>query len=176
MKKLSPADLKKHVDLINSQKPILKDIVFVENGVEVSGQIFVKKISYQHMVEIEKSYQWEPHPDDEGLVRVIGFDEVRLRAAQLLATICVDDQGTPFFKDIDEVLHSYMQMCKAMWNVANDVNLFLGKLTTTNSKKTKSSRNSRSTASAETASKASEPTLATGNSSTGENTATDADV
>lgn len=176
MKKLNPLELKKHVDETNAQRAILKDIVFVENGVEVVGQIYVKKVSYKDLREIEKSFNWLPDEEDPGMLTLQDIDELRLRSAQILATVCVDEKGTPFFKDIDEVLHSYMNMCKAMWSVSNEVNLFVGKLTTKNSTKTKSSRNSRSKASAGTALNPSETTSLNGNSPTGENTGDDAEA
>lgn len=68
MKKLNPLELKKHVDETNAQRAILKDIVFVENGVEVVGQIYVKKVSYKDLREIEKSFNWLPDEEDPGML------------------------------------------------------------------------------------------------------------
>lgn len=176
MKKLSPADLKKHVEIQSSQKAVLKDIKFVENGVEVIGQIYVKKISYEHTRDIDKSFSWKPNPDDETMLQLSDVDEVQLRATQVFATVCVDEDGTPFFESLEQTVTSYIEMIKAMWLVSNEVNFFVGKSLTKNSKKTKSTQNSRSKASAETASNSSETASADGNTTTGVNTDDDAEA
>lgn len=170
---LDPKALQAKVEQQTKEKAVLKDIEFIENGVPVKGKIYVKKLGFLEVEEIDNSYTWEKDPNDEDMMRVKSVDNQRIRAAQIYGTVCVDEEGTLFFKSVDQVLKSFPGMCKAMWNLSNEVNVFWGKLPKTNSTTTNSGQNSQSTELVETVSKKSKERSRTGNSNTGEITSKD---
>lgn len=164
---LDPQALQAKVKQRTEEKAVLKDIEFVENGVLVKGKIFVKKLGFLEVEEIDNSYTWEIDPDEEGMMRVKSIDHHRMRAAQIFGTICVDEDGKLFFESVDQVLKAYPAMCKAMWSVSNEHNVFVGKLTTTTLKDTNSGQNSQSTESAVVPSKPAKKRSQTGNIDSG---------
>lgn len=164
---LDPKALQKKVKENLIEKPVLKDVKFLEQGTEVEGQIYVKKLSFTFAEELEKSYTWKPHEDDDGLLQLDKIDVPRLKAAHILATICTDEKGTAFFENIEQVFACGPDMCRTFWEASNAVNVFWGKSTTKNSKETKSLQNSQSTESVETVSLASETQSLNGNMPSG---------
>lgn len=170
---LDPKALQAKVEQQTKEKAVLKDIEFIENGVPVKGKIYVKKLGFLEVEEIDNSYTWEIDPDEEGMMRVKSIDHQRMRAAQIFGSICVDEDGKLFFESVEQVLKAYPAMCKAMWSVSNEHNVFVGKLTTTTSKDTNSGQNLQSTESAVVPSKPARKRSQTGNSNTGEITSKD---
>lgn len=165
---LDPKELQAKVKQKNASKPVLVPVEFIEEGTEVKGNIYIKPVSYENAAELEKAYTWKPKEDDPEYMELESIDLTRLKAAQLYATVCVDEKGTPFFKSVDEVLKSYPSMCRAFWEASNSINVFVGKLKTANSSETKSLQNLPCTESAETASTALNETSLSGNMPSGE--------
>lgn len=165
---LDPKSLQAKVKQKNKQKAVLVPVEFVEEGVEIKGQIYVKPVSFELTHELEKAYTWKPNEEDPDYMVLDTVDLTRLKAAQVFATICVDEQGTAFFKSVEEVLRSYPAMCRAFWEASNGINVFVGKSPIKNSNETKSSQNSPSTESAETASTMLSETSVKENMPTGE--------
>lgn len=164
---LDPKALQAKVQANLEEKAVLKPLSFVENGVSINGEIYVKKLEFGEVEALDAAYTWKEDPDDPEIMRVEKIDHQKLRAAQIYATICIDEDGTPFFKSVESVLKSYPNMCKAMWSVSNEVNIFWGKLTTTTSKDTNSGQNLQSTESVATPSKVLKSRSQTGNIDSG---------
>lgn len=126
-------------------KAIQKPVEFVINGKEIKGLVYVKALSYEAVSEVDNAFKWEPIEDEPGMMKLESIDDHHLRAAQILGTICTDENGTPYFSSIELVKSYPASACKAFWSVANEVNVFSGKLLTTNSQKTNSGQNLSST-------------------------------
>ena len=164
---LDPKALQAKIKQDINQLPVLVDVKFIEQGVEIPGQVYVKKISYTHADELEKAYTWKPHEEDEGLMQLDKIDVPRLKAAHIFATICTDEKGTPFFENIEQVFQCGPDMCRAFWDASNSINLFWGKSVTKSSNETKSLQSSQSTESVETVLPASETQSLNGNMPSG---------
>lgn len=173
---LDPKALQAKIKQDINQLPVLVDVKFIEQGVEIPGQVYVKKISYTHADELEKAYTWKPHEEDESLMQLEKINVSRLKAAHIFATICTDEKGTPFFENIEQVFQCGPDMCRAFWDASNSINLFWGKSVTKSSSETKSLQNSQSTESVETASPKSKAESRSGSTLSGEPTETRAEA
>lgn len=154
---------------------VKKPIEFIIKGKEIKGFVYVKSLSYAAVAEADNAFKWEPLKDKPGMMKLESIDDHHLRAAQILGTICTDEQGTPYFETIEQVKDYPATACKAFWTVANEVNVFSGKLLTTNSENTNSGQNSSLTESVDEASQKPDDTLATKNTNSGKNTEVDED-
>lgn len=142
---LNPSDLQELCKEFCEEKPVLKEIKFKLNGVERSANIYVRQLSYADTAAIDEAYIWEKDPEDSELLKFKGVNRKALQAAQLLGTICIDEEGTSFFSDLDQALKTHPNVAQAMYVVADEVNNFWGKLKTEISVETKSGQNLSST-------------------------------
>ncbi len=167
---LDPKALHEAISHEVGTKAIQKPVEFVINGKEIKGLVYVKALSYEAVSEVDNAFKWKPIEDEPGMMELESIDDHHLRAAQILGTICTDENGTPYFSSIEQVKSYPAPACKAFWSVANDVNVFLGKLMTTNSQKTNSGQSLSSTESLEEPLLKPKPTRtsATANTSSGE--------
>lgn len=124
-----------------SENPELK----VGDQVELEGQVFVKRMSFKASREASKAFEWDIDYEDVEKSKLKSVDSDQLQATQILGTICEDSKGTPFFSSIQDVYDSDPSFINALYQVADDVNNFMGKLVKKNSEETNSSVNSSST-------------------------------
>ena len=130
-----------------NQKLTIGDIV------ELEGQVFVKRMSFKASRDASKAFEWDIDYEDVEKSKLKSVDSDQLQATQLLGTICEDAKGTPFFASMQDVYDSDPSFINALYEVADDVNNFMGKSRTKNSTETNSSANSSSTESVEAPSK-----------------------
>lgn len=137
------------------QLKVVSDNPKIEIGeqLELEGQVFVRRMSFKASREAFKAFEWDFDVQDIEKSKVKSFDSDHLQASQILGTICEDSKGTPFFSSIQDVYDSDPSFINALYKVADEVNNFMGKLVTKNSKETNSSVNSSSTESVEAPSK-----------------------
>jgi len=112
--------------------------------VELSGQVFIKRLSYKDIEETAKAYKWELDLENIENSKIKSIDSRLLRAAQLVGAVCEDKSGKSFFESTDEVYDSDPIFIEALYKVADGVNNFSGKSQTKNSTKTNSGVNSSS--------------------------------
>lgn len=124
------------------EKPVKKTIVFSLDGIEHSADIYVRRLSYEDTAAIDAAYLWEPDENDPEELTFKGIEGKSLQAAHLLGSICIDDKGTKFFEDVQHVLRTHPNVCRAMYAKADEVNNFWGKSKNQSSKETKSGQNS----------------------------------
>ena len=127
--------------------------LLIGDVVELEGQVFVKRLNFKASREVSKAFEWEFDLKDIENSKVKSVDSDRLQASQILGTICEDSKGTPFFTSVQDIYDSDPSFINALYQVADGVNNFMGKLVTKNSKETNSSVSSSSTESVETQSK-----------------------
>lgn len=118
--------------------------------VDLSGQVFIKRLSFEDIEATSKAYQWDFDFENIENSKVIGLNHRLLRAAQLLGSVCEDETGTKFFESVDDVFDSDPIFVEALYQVADSVNKFSGKSQKKNSKSTNSGANSSSAESVET--------------------------
>lgn len=118
--------------------------------VELEGQVFIKKLSFEDQGEITKAYEWDLDKENIENSKLKAINTNQLQAAQMLGTICEDVKGTPFFKDVSEVKESDSAFINALYAVSDDINNFLGKSRKKNLSETNSGVNLSSTESVET--------------------------
>jgi len=121
--------------------------------VDLSGQVFIKRLSFEDIEATSKAYQWDFDFDNIENSKVIGLNHRLLRAAQLLGSVCEDEKGTKFFESVDDVFDSDPIFVEALYQVADSVNKFSGKSRKKNSMNSNSGVNLPSTESVETESK-----------------------
>ena len=121
--------------------------------VDLSGQVFIKRLSFEDIEATSKAYQWDFDFENLENSKMIGLNHRLLRAAQLLGSVCEDEKGTKFFESVDDVFDSDPIFVEALYQVADSVNKFSGKSQKKNSKSTNSGVNSSSVESVETESK-----------------------
>jgi Phage tail assembly chaperone, TAC len=124
-----------------SENPDLK----IGDQVELEGQVFVKRMSFKASREAAKAFEWDIDYDDVEKSKLKSVDSDQLQATQLLGTICEDAKGTPFFTSAQDVYDSDPSFIAALYQIADEVNNFMGKLVKKNSSETNSSENSSST-------------------------------
>ena len=117
----------------------------IGDQLELEGQVFVRRMSFKASREASKAFEWDFDVQDIEKSKVKSVDSDHLQASQILGTICEDSKGTPFFTSIQDVYDSDPTFINALYKVADEVNNFMGKLVTKNSKETNSSVNSSST-------------------------------
>lgn len=115
--------------------------------VELEGQVFIKRLSFAAQQEVAKAFEWDvvTNPQDPVLKEVNGS---RLVASRLIGSICEDEKGTPFFTKLEDVYTSDPKFIDAVYQEADKVNNFTGKLLKKNSSETNSGVSSSSTESA----------------------------
>lgn len=114
--------------------------------VELEGQVFIKRLSYEDIEEVSKAYTWNIDYQNLENSTLESVDRRLLRAAQLLGSVCEDAAGKAFFEDIADVYSSEPVFVEALYVVADEVNNFSGKSRTKNSEKMNSGVSSSSTA------------------------------
>ena len=124
-----------------SENPELK----VGDQVELEGQVFVKRMSFKASREASKAFEWDIDYEDVEKSKLKSVDSDQLQATQLLGTICEDAKGTPFFTSAHDVYDSDPSFIAALYQIADEVNNFMGKLVKKNSSETNSSENLSST-------------------------------
>ena len=172
-------DPKSFQDVIAQQtqeKAVLIPIEWVEAGEQKKANVYIKKIQYSESLEIEKSYHWEPVEDEPGLMRLESIDHHRLRAAQIYASICVDEDGTLMFTSVDQVVKARPEVCQSLWTASNNINTFVGKPQTKNSAEMKSGQSLSSTELAEKPLPKPKERCKTVNSNSGSTTEPDVEV
>lgn len=112
--------------------------------VELSGQVFIKRLSYKDIEETSKAYQWEFNKEQIEKSTVKSVNGRLLCAAQLLGSVCEDSSGKMFFASIDDVNDSDPVFIESLYKVSDAVNNFSGKSRSKNSAKTNSGVNSSS--------------------------------
>ncbi|WP_291349460.1 MULTISPECIES: phage tail assembly chaperone family protein, TAC [unclassified Acinetobacter] len=117
----------------------------VGDQVELEGQVFVKRMSFKASREASKAFEWDIDYEDVEKSKLKSVDSDQLQATQLLGTICEDAKGTPFFTSAQDVYDSDPSFIAALYQIADEVNNFMGKLVKKNSEETNSSVNSSST-------------------------------
>ncbi|WP_238796667.1 phage tail assembly chaperone family protein, TAC [Acinetobacter pittii] len=121
--------------------------------VDLSGQVFIKRLSFEDIEATSKAYEWDFDFENIENSKVIGLNHRLLRAAQLFGSVCEDEKGTKFFESVEDVFDSDPIFVEALYKVADSVNKFSGKSQKKNSKSTNSGVNSQSAESVETESK-----------------------
>ncbi|WP_151761485.1 phage tail assembly chaperone family protein, TAC [Acinetobacter seifertii] len=121
--------------------------------VDLSGQVFIKRLSFEDIEATSKAYQWDFDFENLENSKMIGLNHRLLRAAQLLGSVCEDEKGTKFFESVDDVFDSDPIFVEALYQVADSVNKFSGKSQKKNSKSSNSGVNSQSVELVETESK-----------------------
>lgn len=121
--------------------------------VDLSGQVFIKRLSFEDIEATSKAYQWDFDFENLENSKMIGLNHRLLRAAQLLGSVCEDEKGTKFFESVDDVFDSDPIFVEALYQVADSVNKFSGKSQKKNSKNSNSGVSSQSAESVETESK-----------------------
>ncbi|OUC67314.1 phage tail assembly chaperone family protein, TAC [Acinetobacter seifertii] len=121
--------------------------------VDLSGQVFIKRLSFEDIEATSKAYQWDFDFENLENSKMIGLNHRLLRAAQLLGSVCEDEKGTKFFESVDDVFDSDPIFVEALYQVADSVNKFSGKSQKKNSKSSNSGVNSQSVELVETKSK-----------------------
>ncbi|HFX6519022.1 TPA: phage tail assembly chaperone family protein, TAC [Acinetobacter nosocomialis] len=121
--------------------------------VDLSGQVFIKRLSFEDIEATSKAYQWDFDFENLENSKMIGLNHRLLRAAQLLGSVCEDEKGTKFFESVDDVFDSDPIFVEALYQVADSVNKFSGKSQKKNSTNSNSGVNSQSAESVETESK-----------------------
>lgn len=129
-----------------------KSEVEIGDEIELEGQVFIKRLSFIAQQEVAKAFEWDvvTNPDDPVLKEINGS---RLVASRLIGSICEDGKGTPFFTSLADVYTSDPKFIDAVYQEADKVNNFTGKLLKKNSSETNSGANSSSTESVEGPSK-----------------------
>ena len=156
MKKLSLSEIKSGA-LLGKPQPITVQIKV--DGEDFEFDTHIKPFSYATVVA-----RW----------KAVGENKEAL-AGTIASCVC-DEAGELQFTE-DQVREKFSeQLIEAIWQKIYDVNNIGGKSTTTSSEKTNSLQNSPSTESVETPLKPSKKTSASKKSTTGENTATDAEA
>lgn len=112
--------------------------------VQLSGQVFIKRLSYKDIEETAKAYKWDLDLENIENSKIKSIDSRLLRAAQLVGSVCEDNSGKSFFESTDEVYDSDPIFIEALYKVADGVNNFSGKSQTKSSEKTNSGVNSSS--------------------------------
>ncbi|WP_336141999.1 phage tail assembly chaperone family protein, TAC [Acinetobacter sp. 102] len=125
----------------------------VGDQIELEGQVFVKRMSFKASREASKAFEWDIDYEDVEKSKLKSVDSDQLQATQLLGTICEDAKGTPFFTSAQDVYDSDPSFIAALYQIADEVNNFMGKLVKKNSSETNSLENSSSTESAAAPSK-----------------------
>lgn len=121
--------------------------------VELSGQVFIKRLSYKDIEATAKAYNWDIDYQNLENSKIKSVDGRLLRAAQLLGSVCEDTSGKMFYESIDDIYDSDPIFIEALYKVADGVNNFSGKSQTKSSEKTNSGVNSSSTESVDEQSK-----------------------
>ena len=129
-----------------------KSEVAIGDEIELEGQVFIKRLSFLAQQEVAKSFEWDvlTNPDDPVLKEINGS---RLVASRLVGSVCEDVKGTPFFTSLADVYTSDPKFIDAVYQEADMVNNFAGKLRKKNSSETNSGVSSSSTESVEGPSK-----------------------
>lgn len=109
--------------------------------VQLSGQVFIKRLSYKDIEETAKAYQWEFDKEHFEKSVVKSVNGRLLCAAQLLGSVCEDASGKMFFASIDDVNDSDPVFIEALYKVSDAVNNFSGKSQSKNSEKMNSGVN-----------------------------------
>ncbi|WP_433846900.1 phage tail assembly chaperone family protein, TAC [Acinetobacter proteolyticus] len=146
-------DVKWSVEVTNENLEQLKSVsenqeLKVGDQIELEGQVFVKRMSFKASREAAKAFEWDIDYDDVEKSKLKSVDSDQLQATQLLGTICEDAKGTPFFTSAQDVYDSDPSFIAALYQIADEVNNFMGKLVKKNSSETNSLVNSSSTESA----------------------------
>lgn len=113
--------------------------------VELSGQVFIKRLSYKDIEATAKAYNWDIDYQNLENSKIKSVDGRLLRAAQLLGSVCENTSGKMFYESIDDIYDSDPIFIEALYKVADGVNNFSGKSQTKSSEKTNSGVNSSST-------------------------------
>jgi len=138
MNKLNPEALLELCNEVRGEKPVKKTITFNINNVDHTADIFIKQLSYEDTAAIDAAYIWEPDKEDPEELQFKGIEGKSLQAAHLLGSICIDEKGTKFFENVEHVLKTHPNVCRAMYAKADEVNNFWGKPTSEHSSKKKS--------------------------------------
>ncbi|WP_151765938.1 phage tail assembly chaperone family protein, TAC [Acinetobacter colistiniresistens] len=117
--------------------------------VELSAQVFIKRLSYKDIEATSKAYHWKLDLQNIENSTLEGVDSRLLRAAQLLGSVCENAKGKMLYESTDEVYDSDPVFIEALYQVSDAVNNFSGKSQTKNSEKMNSGVNSSSTESAD---------------------------
>lgn len=164
-KTLSILDIKKQT---SKSFVVEKEISFTSiDGEECTAKVFVKKLSYSALMDVNKAYEFEIV---KGEAKYKGLDIARLQAGQILHSICMDKTGKKLFNNIDEIYELIPEMGFALHAASDEVNNFSGKSQTKSSESTSSGVNSSSTESVEEQSKSASETSATEKQQSGEST------
>ncbi|MCH7379326.1 phage tail assembly chaperone family protein, TAC [Acinetobacter higginsii] len=142
-------DVKWTVEVTNENIEQLKSVsenqeLKVGDQVDLEGQVFVKRMSFKASREASKAFEWDIDYEDVEKSKLKSVDSDQLQATQLLGTICEDAKGTPFFASAQDVYDSDPSFIAALYQIADEVNNFMGKLVKKNSSETNSSENSSS--------------------------------
>lgn len=121
--------------------------------VDLSGQVFIKRLSYKDIEEVSKAYKWNIDLANVEDMTLASIDTRLLRAARLLGSVCEDAKGTTFFESVNDVYDSDPVFIEALYGVADSINNFSGKSRNKNSKSTNSGVKSQSVELAGTESK-----------------------
>ena len=113
--------------------------------VDISAQVFIKRLSYKDIQETSKAYEWDFDRENIENSTVKAIDSRLLRAAQLLGSVCEDAKGTMAFESVDDIYDCDPLFFEALYKVADGVVNFSGKSRTKSSEKTNSGVSSSST-------------------------------
>lgn len=130
----------------------------IDDMVDLEGQVFIKRMSFKAGRDAAKAFDWDVNYDDLEKSKLKSIDSDQLQARQLVGSICIDENGTPFFDSHQEVYDSDPSFIASLYKLADDVNNFMGKSRTKNSTESNSSANSQPMESVETVSKKSKKT------------------
>lgn len=154
-----------------------KEIEFVSvNGENCEAKVFVRKLGYQAIMDIQKAITWEFNEQDIEKSKVKQIDVMLIQATRVLHTICSDRKGTPLFKTVDQVYDLVPTLGFALYAASDEVNNFLGKSAKENSEKKSSGVNLSSMESVEEPLKKQKRTSRTKKPASGVNTDTDEGV
>lgn len=130
----------------------------IDDLVDLEGQVFIKRMSFKAGRDAAKAFDWDINYDDPEKSKLKSIDSDQLQASQLIGSICIDENGTPFFDSHQEVYDSDPSFIASLYKLADDVNNFMGKSRTKNLTESNSSANLQPTESVETVSKKSKKT------------------
>ncbi|WP_151742829.1 MULTISPECIES: phage tail assembly chaperone family protein, TAC [unclassified Acinetobacter] len=143
-------DVKWSVEVTSENLEQLKSVtdnsnLSVGDLVELEGQVFVKRMSFKASRDASKAFEWDIDYENVEKSKLKSVDSDQLQATQLLGTICEDAKGTPFFTSAQDVYDSDPSFIAALYQLADEVNNFMGKLVKKTSNETNSSVNLSST-------------------------------
>lgn len=133
-KVLNIKDLKKQTVKLSVIKKKIEFLDIEENICE--SYVFVKKLGYNAVMDINKAFTWDFSNKDNIKVKDVNVSD--LQCGRILHTICADETGTPLFSGMGEIYDLSPSLGFALHGASDEVNNFSGKSQTKSLGKTNS--------------------------------------